>query len=437
MNRHVDLSLRQWMESGRRKPLIIRGARQVGKTYSVREFGQANFDRLAAIDLERNRNLHAVFSGDLDPKRILAELEIFLDVKITPGRTLLFLDEIQSCPPALMALRYFHEEYPHLHVVAAGSLLEFAMSEISFPVGRIQFLDMHPMTFAEYLLAIGKEQAAEIVLSPPGPVPESTHELLLNHLRDYCFIGGMPESVRTYAETGSLKEAFAVHGELVESFRQDFAKYSPRVDNQCLNGVLAGVARNVGNQVIYSRLTGGFSHHTNKRAFDVLRMAKIITRVPAASPSGLPLSATASDRKAKAVMLDVGLWQSLSGISPDMEYPKSDLLDIHRGALAEQLVGQEMLAALNTDLHYWARGARGSTAEVDYLVVVDGAIVPVEVKSGASGRLRSMHLLLVEHPDIPRGVVFSSRKYSELPKQRLRFIPLYHAYSAMGGLGAI
>jgi predicted AAA+ superfamily ATPase len=436
MKRLIDLKLSEWKESGRRKPLIVRGARQVGKTYSVQQFGQAHFDQLAAVDLERNRNLHTVFSGDLDPKRMLAELEIFLDVKITPGKTLLFLDEIQSCPSALMALRYFHEEYPNLHVVAAGSLLEFAMSDISFPVGRIQFLDMHPMTFVEYLWAIGKEQAAEVVLSRPAPVPESTHDLLLDHLRDYSFIGGMPESVKTYSETGSFKEAFAVHSELVESFRQDFSKYSPRVDSQCLNGVLAGVARNVGNQVIYSRLTDGFSHHTIKRAFDVLCMARVITRVPSASPSGLPLGATASAKKIKALMLDIGLWQRLAGVSVDAEYSRSDLLDIHRGALAEQFVGQEMLVSLNTDLHYWARRAKGSTAEVDYLVVVDGAIVPVEVKSGASGRLRSMHLLLKEHPMIPRGIVFSSRMYSELPEQRLQFIPLYHAYSATGGTAA-
>jgi hypothetical protein len=167
--------LLEWRDSHRRKPLIVQGARQVGKTYSVRQFGQANFEQLAAIDLERNRNLHTVFSRDLDPRRILAELEIFLDVKITPGKTLLFLDEIQSCPSALMALRYFHEEYPDLHVVAAGSLLEFAMSEVSFPAGRMQFLDMHPMTFVEYLWAIGKKQAAEAVLSRTRPVAESTH----------------------------------------------------------------------------------------------------------------------------------------------------------------------------------------------------------------------------------------------------------------------
>jgi predicted AAA+ superfamily ATPase len=166
-------------------------------------------------------------------------------------------------------------------------------------------------------------------------------------------------------------------------------------------------------------------------------MARIITKVPSASPRGLPLGPTASARKIKAITLDIGLWQHLSGVSADREYSRSDLLDIHRGALAEQFVGQEMLASLNTDLHYWARRARGSTAEVDYLVVVDGTIVPVEVKSGASGRLRSMHLLLKEYPKIPRGIVFSSRMYSALPEQRLQFIPLYHACSATGGSAAL
>lgn len=433
MKRLIDRKLREWKDSSRRKPLIVRGARQVGKTYSVVQFGEQSFENLATVDLERNRDLHRIFTPDLNPKRIMSELEIFLDVKLTPGKTLLFLDEIQSCPEAIMALKYFHEEQPELHVVAAGSLLEFALRETSFPVGRIQFLDMHPMSFPEYLWGLGKDEAAKIIASQPKELAESTHELLLKELRNYFFVGGMPESVRVYVETGSLREVFGVHRDLVESFRHDFSKYSPRVDSQCLDGVLTGVARNVGTQVTYARLMEGFSYQTIKRAFNALRMARLITKVPSSNPKGLPLSATASQRKFKATMVDIGLWQHLCGIKVDTEYSKSNLLDIYRGAMAEQFVGQEMLIPQRSQLYYWARSAKSSTAEVDYLGTVGDTIIPVEVKSGPAGKLRSLHLLLESFPQIPRGVVLSTRIYSELPSQRLVFIPIYYAYSATGG----
>ena len=433
MRRLITRKLAEWKDLPRRKPLIVRGARQVGKTFSILQFGREHFETVATVDLERNRNLHRVFSADLDPKRIISELEIFLDTKLTPGSTLLFLDEVQSCPRAIMALRYFHEEHPDLHVIAAGSLLEFAMQEVSFPVGRVQFLEMFPMSFAEFLRAVGKEEAAKVVSSSPQRLPEATHELLLNELRNYCFVGGMPESVRTYVESSSLRECFAVHEDLVESFRHDFSKYSPRVNSRCLNGVLTGVARDLGKQIIYTHLMEGFSHHTIKQAFDTLCMARITARVSSANPGGLPLAATAQQRRFKAIMVDVGLWQHLCGISVDTEYPKSDLLDVYRGAMAEQFVGQEMLISQNSQLHYWARSARGSTAEVDYIGTIGNTVVPVEVKSGAAGRLRSLHLLIESFPNVPRGVVFSSRPYEELPDQKLVFTPIYYAFSATGG----
>jgi len=429
MKRFIQKKLLEWKNFSRRKPLIVRGARQVGKTYSIQKFGNEFFNNLLTVDLERNRNLHGIFSANLDPDGILSELEIFLNEKIIPGKSLLFFDEIQSCPRAIMALRYFYESHPELHVIAAGSLLEFAMCEISFPVGRIQFLDMYPMTFPEYLIAIKRDEAANVVLSEPKSVPDSIHRLLLDELKKYCFIGGMPESVQVFIDTKSLKESFAVHNELCESFRHDFSKYTPRIGSDCLDSVLAGVARHVGQQIIYTNLAEGFSHPTLKRAFDTLCKARVISKVSSASPSGLPLEATASQKKIKAIMIDIGIWQHLCGINIAKEYPKTDLLSIYQGSMAEQYVGQEILATQNSALYYWARSAKSSTAEVDYLVVIDGRIIPVEVKSGAAGRLRSLHLLLNSFPNCPYGIVFSSAPYSELPEQRLKFYPLYYAYS--------
>ena len=426
----VDDELVSWKNAARRKPLIVRGARQVGKTTSIERFGRQHFDELAAVDLERNRSWHRVFAEDLDAKRILSELRILLDRAIVPGKTLLFLDEIQACPRAIMALRYLFEEAPELHVIAAGSLLEFALSEISFPVGRVQFGEMYPLCFAEYLWAIGKERAADVVLSPPTNIPDTVHKMLLEEVRKFLFVGGMPESVHTFAANGSFRECFEVQRELCHSYRQDFSKYASRSDPYCLDTVFQGIARRIGQPIKYTRLAEGYSIPTVKRAFDLLVKARVARRVPSTSPAGLPLGAGASDRKFKALMVDVGLVQQLRGLPMEVEHAKPDLLAIHEGALAEQFVGQELLMSQGSDLFYWAREARSSTAEVDFLSVIDGAIVPIEVKRGPSGRLRSLHLLLEKYPNVPRGLVFSSAPYADLDEQRLRFVPLYHAFAA-------
>jgi predicted AAA+ superfamily ATPase len=430
MKRLIEQSLDEWKASSRRKPLIIRGARQVGKTWSVEEFGRERFNQVVTIDLERNRDWHRVFEPDLAADRILAELEVLTGRTIEPGSTLLFLDEIQSCPRALMALRYFYEELPDLHLVAAGSLLEFALDEISFPVGRVQFLDMHPMTFAEYLWATGQDKLADIVQGEPGRVPDAVHSRLLAELKIYCFIGGMPEAVAAYVRTASIQETAAIHAELCDAYRHDFSRYARRSDPDCLEAVFAGIARYLGGQVKYTHLTDVCTVPTVKRAITLLAQARIITRVPAASPAGLPLGASASDKKFKAILLDVGLWQHLSGLNRETAFAERDLLDVYRGAMAEQFVGQEMMVTQDSKLYYWAREARSSTAEVDYLAVVDGSLHGVEVKSGVAGRLRSLHLLLKEYPDCSGGLVFSSAPYTELEDRRLTFIPLYFAGAA-------
>ncbi len=429
MKRFIIDRLRDWKSQDRRKPLILRGARQVGKTWAVREFGRKHFDgRVHLIDLEKRPDWHRVFEGNLVAEQMLSEMEILIDARITPGSDLLFLDEIQSCPRAITALRYFYEECPQLHVIAAGSLLEFAIKDTPFPVGRLQFMNMGPMCFAEFLLALGKHRAAEVVLSEPAAQPESIHRMLLDELRRYLFVGGMPECVQAYADSGKMRDAFEVQDELASAYREDFSKYAPYADKRCLNTVFSSVSRSVGRQIKYERLAEGWSNPAIRRAFDLLCLAQVVRKVPAASPAGLPLGASASARKFKALMVDVGLMQHLCGMPVDVEYAKTDLLDVHEGALPEQFVGQEFVAAGQDELHYWARQAKNSTAEVDYLVAVGGRIYPVEVKSQAAGRLRSLHMLLKQYPSCPSGHVFSCAPYSELPEQKLVFTPLYYAY---------
>jgi hypothetical protein len=425
--------LRRWKDGRRRKPLILRGARQVGKTWSLKEFGKNRFESLALVDLERNASLRRLFDGDLGAARLCVDLEVLLGQKITPGKTLLFFDEIQACPRAITALRYFYEELPELHVVGAGSLLEFALKDASFPVGRIQFLNLYPLCFAEYLEAIGNAPAAAVVLGHPADITPAVHELLRDQLNRYFFIGGMPAAVKAYAESGSLRDAFEVQGEIVESYRMDFAKYTPRVDRYCLDTVFTSLAQSVGRQIKYARLGEGYANPTLKKAFEALCLAQVARRIPSVDPSGLPLGASASAKIFKALLLDVGLMRSLSGMPDDLEYARGDLLAIYRGAMAEQFVGQEMLVSQNGSLYYWDRQAKSSSAEVDYLAVMKGKIHPVEVKSSAAGSLKSMHLFTAAYPDCGQAIVFSDRPYADLPEQRITFMPLYSAFAATGG----
>lgn len=424
MKRLAEKQVIGWKDSPRRKPLIIRGARQVGKTWLVENVLAEQFDSLVKIDLEKRRDLHIHFAGTLEPRTILSHLELTTG-RIIPGKTLLFFDEIQACPRAIMALRYFYEEMPELHVIAAGSLLEFAFGEISIPVGRVQYLHMHPMTFYEYLLAMGKELMAEHILKQPDTVAESIQQMILNELRSYFFIGGMPECIKTYRDSGSMVETFHVQSEILDSYRDDFSKYMPRINTMCLDAVFLNVAKSVGEQLKYTRLNDGHSGQMNRKAFDLLVKARIIHKIPACDPSGLPLGATANQKKFKASLLDIGLMQRLCQVPVELELQQENLLAMYRGKLAEQFVAQELLAWHSSELFYWAREARGSNAEVDYLVVRQGKIYPVEVKSGAGGSLRSLHLMLEKYRNCPQGLVLYSGTSNKLPRQKLVFLPLY------------
>ena len=426
MKRLAEKQILEWKNSPRRKPLIIRGARQVGKTWLVDNFLAEQFDSFVKIDLEKRRDFHSYFDGNLDPKTILTYLELETG-RITPGKTLLFFDEIQACPRAIMALRYFYEQMPELHLIAAGSMLEFAFGEISIPVGRVQYLYMHPMTFYEYLLAIGKDQMAEYAIKSPVDVDEKIQKMILNELRNYFFIGGMPECVKTYRDYGSMVETFNVQSEIISSYIDDFSKYVPRIDTTCLDAVFLNAAKSVGEQLKYIRLNDAHSGKMNHKAFDLLVKAKIIHKIPACDPSGLPLGATANPKKFKAAMLDIGLLQRLCQVPVELELKEENLLAMYRGKLAEQFVAQEMLAKTSSELFYWAREERGSSAEIDYLAVRQGNIYPVEVKSGTSGSLRSLHMMLEKYQNCPQGLVLYSSTYKELPEQKLTFMPLYCA----------
>ncbi|MEA2068444.1 MAG: DUF4143 domain-containing protein, partial [Verrucomicrobiota bacterium] len=289
-------------------------------------------------------------------------------------------------------------------------------------------------TFYEYLLAKGNEPMAELSRRPPSEVSVAIQMEILAALKKYLLVGGMPECVRVYRDSGSLLDVFAVQSEILDSYRDDFSKYKPHMDTACLDAVFHQAARSVGEQIKYTRLNDGHTGVTNRKAFDLLCKARILHKIPVCTPAGLPLSATVKGKKFKACFLDVGLMQRLCEVAVGEALGEENLLAIYKGKLAEQFVAQEFLAYQSAELYYWAREAKSSCAEVDYLIVRDGTIYPVEVKSGAGGRLKSLHLLLQAYPNCPQGLVLYSGSWRELPEQKLLFLPLYAAATLGTGI---
>lgn len=430
MERHILQNFVRWKDNSHRKPLIVRGARQVGKTYAISEFGRRYYSHVLSFDFEKNRSLRKIFEGDLTVENLLTQLEVAAKEKILPN-TLLFFDEIQLCPPALMALRYFYEERPELHVIAAGSLLEFEMEKISFPVGRVEFEWMYPLSFAEFLQATGNEALLEHRpnLDSTKKLPDFLHEKFLDQIKLYALVGGMPEAVLRYGETKSIHEVAKVHQNLIDAFSQDILKYERTINIDSLSNLLEKIPRTVGNQIKYSRLMdvgGEESLYEIKKNLRVLEKSLLVHKVISSSAQGLPLAFESQQKVFKYLFVDVGLMQSLCGIqAPDILQSK-DLLDIYEGALCEQLVGQEMLCgggSWHQKLYYWSRSKKSSNAEVDYLMVRKGQIYPLEVKKGPEGRLKSLHLFLEEHPQVPHAYVLNSGNVGTIDK--IHFKPLY------------
>lgn len=432
MQRLITQRLLEWKEGYNRKPLIVRGARQVGKSYAIVDFGHKYFKgNTHVINFEKNPELNSIFEYNFDIQRILSEFEIHLNKRIDRNTDLLFFDEIQECPNAITALRYFYEQIPELHLIAAGSLLEFALQDISFPVGRVQLINMYPMNFYEYLLANNRQLLAETMISEPKKLSDNIHLLLQDELKKYFVIGGMPECVKTFIETKSLTTVFEVQTNLLDTFRQDFSKYAKYSDKHCLNSVLNSVAANVGHQIKYSNLAEDFSNPTKKKSFILLETARLFKKINSSIPEGIPLGANASEKIFKAVMLDIGLLSRMNGFAISSEYNKTDLLSVFRGTMAEQFVGQELMSAGYDDLYYWSREAKNSNAEVDYLIEKQNQIIPIEVKSGSAGKLKSLHLLLSIYQNINQAIIFSDSNFGEIPDQKLLFLPLYYVYGCV------
>lgn len=397
MQRSIQYTLAEWKTDPNRKPLLLRGARQIGKTYTIERFAK-NFTDSITINFERNPEFKNIFITN-DPDRIVEQIELLTGKRIIPGQTLLFLDEIQECPEAIVSLRYFYEEKPELHIIGAGSLLEFTLTSkaLSIPVGRIQYLYMFPLSFGEFITALGNDPLRKY-LSGEGNLSKITtavHEKLLTQLRLYYILGGMPEVVQTYINRKNIRACQVVQRSIVDTYGDDFAKYASQAKFKHLKKVFSFVPNMIGDKFVYANVDPDSKSREIKEALMLLETAGIIYRVKNTSGEGIPLESHAKDRYFKVIFLDIGLMHMINGISREIVLG-DNLTDIYKGSLAEQFVGQELLAYASPyhkeALYYWARDKRGSSAEIDYLTQNKGQIIPIEVKSGSTGRMKSMKL---------------------------------------------
>lgn len=431
IKRNIDKELFLWKNSKRRKPLLLRGARQVGKSSTVRELGK-QFDSFIEVNFERDNkelNINSVFERGLSPERICEELSVIYNSPIIPGKTLLFFDEIQQCLPAISSLRYFYEEMGDLHVVAAGSLLEFALQELpSFGVGRIRSMFLYPFSFDEFLRASEMEMLADTVLnaSSDQPLSDALHSQSLHHLLRFILIGGMPEVVATYVEGGSLLDCQTILDDLMLSLYDDFSKYKERVPTSRLQEVFASVIQQTGKKFTYAHASQSANHQQIKESVELLELAGIVYSVTHSSSNGIPLAAEMNIKHRKFMIFDTGLYQRFLRLDLGQLIVAETLNQINKGALAEMFVGLELMK-LNSvtnpnQLFYWQREKRGSAAEVDYVIQLNSDIVPVEVKSGTKGAMQSMYRFMSEK-NSSYGIRCSMENFGKFDD--IKIYPLY------------
>lgn len=403
MKRDVTAFLIHWLNSPARKPLVIRGARQVGKTWLIRDLAHSQERRLIELNFEKRPDLTSLFLTN-EPKDTLANIEAFIGRKVEPTRTILFLDEIQAAPQILEKLRWFAEEMPELPVVAAGSLLDFALAkhEFSMPVGRIGYLYLEPLSFEEFLNAVGQHELRTYLQNYSWKVniPEVLHVQLIKLIKEFLVVGGMPAAVSSWGAEKAPERVNQIHFDLLATYRDDFAKYSGRLTTSRLEEVMNSIPLQLGKKFVYKNANSDVSTIPLKQALDLLVKARISHRIVATSANGLPLGAEVNEKFSKVIMLDCGLCSASLGLSLHQIRSVSEISMINNGGMAEQLVGQLLRTItppyIPPALYYWHREKKGASAEVDYVVQHEQQVIPIEVKAGTTGTLKSLHQFMKE-----------------------------------------
>lgn len=430
IERKIDQALLDWKASPSRKPLLIRGARQVGKSTAVRNLAK-RFDYFIEINFDEQPEYLNLFANTSDLHDLIEQLALITQTEIIEGKTLLFLDEIQASLPAISKLRYFYEKRPDLHVIAAGSLLEFALADLpSFGVGRVRSLFMYPLSFTEFLGAVNEKPLARLIQqsNAANPINPIVHNKLKIYFKKFLIIGGMPQAVQTFAAKGDLLEVQRTLDDLIIAIQADFVKYKRRIPPANIKSVFESIVKQVGTKFKYANDLTSLNGPAVKQVVDLLEMAGLVDRVTHSSGNGIPIGAETNPKKTKLLIFDTGIYQRILGLDVASLLLKDDFEVINKGSIAELFVGLELLKSSDayerTALYYWHREAKNSKAEVDYVVQRQDRIVPVEVKAGTKGAMQSLYLFMDEKKS-SFGVRLSLENFAEY--DRVKVLPLYAA----------
>ena len=425
MERTLIHELLMWKEKEHRKPLILKGVRQCGKTYLLKDFGNRYYDTVAYFNFEETDSLISVFEKDYDTKRIILELELFLGKSIKPGTTLIILDEIQECGRALTAMKYFCENAPEYHIVCAGSLLGIALhKQLSFPVGKVDFLTLYPMSFSEFLRACGSETLADYVdnFKKGDTVPEPIGDKLTTFLRQYYITGGMPEVVSTWQKTNNIEEVERVQQNIINSYELDFAKHAPTKDFPKLTAIWRSIPEQLAKEntkFIFSHVKKGWRSKDLEDSLEWLIAAGLVYKVCKIEKPFIPLSSYADDTSFKLYMADIGILRKLSKLPYEVILDATPNYKEFKGSLTENYVLCELVKSVDETLYYWSSG---NTAEVDFILQSASEIVPVEVKSERNVKARSLAEYRKKY--MPKYSVKTSMK-NETNDEEVLNIPLY------------
>lgn len=423
MKRELYQKLVKWKKSKSRKPLILQGARQVGKTWLMKDFGQNEFDETAYFNFESNKDLGEIFKRDLDPERIIKALEIINGKKINTRTTLIIFDEIQSCPQAITSLKYFYEFNPGLFIVAGGSLLGVAIHQgISFPVGKVTFLELHPMGFSEFLIAVNENALLDGLEEEDKTLTQSFENRLTNLLKIYLFVGGMPEVVKAYAVNNDFMEVRNLQKNILQAYENDFSKHAPASQLPRIRLVwqtIVGQLAKENSKFIYSIMRSGARAKEFELAIEWLKDAGLIRKVTRITKPGLPLSTYASWQDFKIYLNDTGLLCAMAGLSPELILKGNSLFHEFKGILTEQYILQT-LTLYGYPGFYW--NPENAQAEVDFVITKDNAVVPIEVKSAENVKSRSLRVYYDKYK--PKKCIRTSlSSYKE--QEWMTNIPLY------------
>ncbi len=424
MERLVLRQLKEWKDSKDRKPLIVNGARQVGKTWALREFAKREYQKEAYLLCRKNELAEQIFKKDFDVERILLSLSALTHVDITPGDTLIILDEVQEIPEAIEALKYFCENAPEYHIAVAGSLLGISLHRgVSYPVGKVNEIDIYPMSYGEFLLAKGEEQAYRLLEDRNFDVTNLLHDKYVDLLRQYYYVGGMPEAVKKYVETGALQEVRRIQKEILKGYERDFSKHAPKEQIERIRLVWKSIPSQLfkdNKKFIYGTLRQGARAKDFEIAIEWLVDSGLLYKVPRCTKPALPLSVYEDFSVFKLYLLDIGLLGAMVDTDPAQVLINNRIFSEYKGGMTEEYVLQEMKSRGIAPIYY--HKTDDSRLELDFVIQHHGKLLPIEVKAEGNVRANSLTTLLRSTPDM-EAMRFSMLPYKK--QEQLYCVPLY------------